>query len=393
MQSISDFLSSFFRPLTNLGRPIKLAEPFIGIGGASEMLRAAGIPVISFNVFDMEEKLEAYHSSKSANTEHHLVNARFGKNDGNFCNVPKESLVDVDGWISGPPCQPWAGNGFRKGRLDPRAQCFVRSVEAIEYLGSERQSLTFFALENSPNIDKKCKDGSQLTFADEMVFRLKLALPNFIIDTVIVSLCPALPHDRTRWWLRGMRRDLCIRPWSCKLPPVLDLPVRVKLIDLLDPNLRNIPASSMTAKRAANVVQYMELLRAKKPELDPTVELAVFDIDRAIGKKWPAQIRYDVVPALRTKGPEYFIVSIRDVEEPLPKRKFFRLLTDSERFALQGHPVEHARFCKSRVVTRMVTGNAFAVPMVAAVVGPLMLLAFDPKPIMNSPAPKRQRTS
>ena len=56
------------------------------------MLRAAGVPVQSMNVFDIDERLARLHALKSAHTEHHLVNPRFGKLYG-------EGLADVGGWV------------------------------------------------------------------------------------------------------------------------------------------------------------------------------------------------------------------------------------------------------------------------------------------------------
>ena len=97
MDCVTDFLRELFKPLKSLGRPAKLAEPFIGLGGASEMLRAAGVPVQSMNVFDIDERLARFHALKSAHTEHHLVNLCFGEIYGGFCNFPKEGLADVDG--------------------------------------------------------------------------------------------------------------------------------------------------------------------------------------------------------------------------------------------------------------------------------------------------------
>ena len=135
MQSISDFLIRLFAPLADLGRPIKLAEPFIGIGGASEMLRLAGIPVTSFNVFEMEEKLEEYHSKKSATTEHHLVNTRFGKHDGNFFNVKLESLVDVDGWISASPLPAMGWQRVSSGQVGPESAVFRKECGSNRVLG------------------------------------------------------------------------------------------------------------------------------------------------------------------------------------------------------------------------------------------------------------------
>ena len=75
------------------------------------------------------------------------------------------------------------------------------------------------------------------------------------------------------------------------------------------------------------------------------------------------------------------------------QRRFFRLLTDSERFALQGHPTDYARFLNNKAASRSMTGNAFGIPMVASVVAPLLLQSFQPKPIMSVPAVKRLRAS
>lgn len=171
----------------------------------------------------------------------------------------------------------------------------------------------------------------------------------------------------------------------------------VKLSDLLLSGIPNMHVEELTTEnRKANLAKYIEKLRDLLPTLPATTELAIFDIDRAHNKAWSSQISFDVVPSLRTKGPEYFIVSVRDLDKPLSERRFFRLLAEGERFLLQGHPSDHSELC-GKTFLRFLAGNAFAVPMVASVVGPLLLQLAKSHEVLqlaNSndvPKPKRAR--
>ena len=339
--------------------------------------------------------LEDFHSAKASCVQHRLRKARFGKNAGKFVNFPVEELEDSDGLIAGPPCQPWAGNGNRLGRNDHRELCFRKTLDAVEYLGTKRQCLLFFAIENSPNIEKRAQDGVDETYADEVTRRMVKNMPNFVVESTVVSLNPTLPHGRTRWWLRGLRRDLAAGTWTKVVPRVMRSPIHVTLAELLKSDRPNMEVCALsTEKRMRNVFAYINSLKdslAKWPSEQPLPEVAVFDIDRAHGMKWKSNIAFDQVPAIRTKSPEFFLVSCDDLDLPVRERRFFRLMEDDERLALQGHPMDFARFFKNSALIRTATGNAFAIPMCCEVVGPLMLFAMQARAIKERPQAKRHR--
>ena len=102
--------------------------------------------------------------------------------------------------------------------------------------------------------------------------------------------------------------------------------------------------------------------------------LAAFELDRAPAAIFGPVVTYGAVPPLRTRGQAVFVISVADVEAAMPEVS--RLLTLEERMRLQGHRGELAAEF-SRTTAARVTGNAYAVPMLARVVVPLMAAVCD----------------
>ena len=133
--------------------------------------------------------------------------------------------------------------------------------------------------------------------------------------------------------------------------------------------------------------------------------IAVFDPDRGLDKEWHTRVHYDVVPTLRTMGSWYFVVSLWDVGKPVDERAFFRHITMSERFLLQGHRAEYNHFA-NQSVNKFMAGHAYAVPMLGSMLLPMLEIAgasesaqawrravvdLDSDSEAGTPSPKRQR--
>ena len=65
------------------------------------------------------------------------------------------------------------------------------------------------------------------------------------------------------------------------------------------------------------------------------------------------------------------VVSVADIEKPVHERRVWRFLTEAERWTLIGHKPEYST-CTGKTAGRKLTGNSFPVPMLAAVVIPML---------------------
>ena len=141
--------------------------------------------------------------------------------------------------------------------------------------------------------------------------------------------------------------------------------------------LPNIPLGWGTAKQRANLYAYKQIIvRARDAPGSKvrSVLLAAFEMDRAPAAIFGPVVTYGAVPPLRTRGQAVFVISVADAEAMMPVVS--RLLTLEERMRLQGHRGELAAEF-SRTTAARVTGNAYAVPMLARVVVPLMAAVCD----------------
>ena len=99
--------------------------------------------------------------------------------------------------------------------------------------------------------------------------------------------------------------------------------------------------------------------------------LAMFDLDRSLENKWAANICWDCCPTLTCSNGFLFVMSLPDLQLDRESRMFCRFLTVKERFLLQGHRPELSRRVSCQKAT-VLTGNAFPVPMLSAVLSPLL---------------------
>ena len=149
-----------------------------------------------------------------------------------------------------------------------------------------------------------------------------------------------------------------------------DLP-HVKLAELLDPSLPVEPISSLTTEKIRqNVTNYVAKIIAVNKDNEHSGSIAVIETGRGFDRKYHAQVWYDIVPPLRACGVALFLISVDDCHLPLKDRRFFRHLSISERFMLQGHPASTSSDMGPHLA-RHACGNAYATTMVAMVTLPM----------------------
>ena len=176
--------------------------------------------------------------------------AGWGEKLGNLLAIPLEQLEPCDGLVAGPPCQPWAHNGKRLGKADPRAKVYEKICEWIVHFA--QGDFLFFALENSTSIAVKQGDEEE-AYMLEVTAKLEQALPTWVIEISFSRLEPFIPHKRGRCWLRGMRRDKLDGSLAIPAPLPCFGEGAAPLEDFLLCGLPNITIESMsTSSRRAN---------------------------------------------------------------------------------------------------------------------------------------------
>jgi site-specific DNA-cytosine methylase len=261
--------------------------------------------------------------------------------------------------------------GRRKGKEDSRSKVGDTIVTWVESLAT-RGCLQWFALENSPCQNNKFDDDT--SYIQQLTKRFARTIPFFIIDYSVVELSSVHPQHRRRGWLRGVRRD-CLAGDS--LPPIVMCSSDpAKLDDLLTPYAQHQDVKLLTKKQQTNLAAYLRRIRTDISS-GAAGSLAVIDVDRANDGVFAPQLLYGKTATLRTKGPNLFVISTYDLASPVKLRAYFRFLTLGERFKLQGHSDRYAEFFPSKVACRRATGNAYAVPMLAAATLPLIQAVVD----------------
>ena len=347
------------------GRKLRIACPCIGIDGAGRALQEMNVPYLPVDVYETTTEVEA------ALVDLHgtAISAGFhiGKIHGDVTRVSLDSLsLPVHGLIAGPPCPPWAGRGLQKGDKDNRADVFLAIVAWIVFL-VERGGLLFAVLENVPGILKKFNN-APAGFLVEVCEYLQHRCQAFAWEIrQLNTIDYALPQYRHRVFLIGMRR--CYLP-NQLLPPSLPPVGKKKLAAFLDGTLPHTPRLSLTQTMQFNLRSY-ELAIARAPI--GVAQVAVVNLTRAENKAWGLdKICYDAVPTLETGNAYLFVLSLQDRAAPDHERAFFRWLSPKERLALQGiNPSISNHFTSDRQLIAA-AGNSYAVPVIVAVVGPLL---------------------
>jgi site-specific DNA-cytosine methylase len=354
-----------------LPRNLVCAEPCHALGGASRFAVVAGGQFVSVHVMDTNGRLRGFFEevSKVCGVSINLNEAVFG-DAGDVLTFDVSKLKMGDILVAGPPCTPWAKGGGRQGTDNPASLVFQMLLEWVILL-CHRGCLLAFALENSPETATLSSDGKP-PFLMDAVSKLAREVPYMVVDVVFSELNAFLPLNRRRSWLRGMRYDAAGKAIDLP-PPVKSFGGRPVLLEELIGNNEAGKAdlSKLTPQRKQNFEWYVERIRGDVAS-GKAGAIAVMDIDRGAGKVFGPVLAYDVIPGLRTRGPHYLLISTEDIGEDEPeKKKVCRFLSVAERFQLLGYPAAFSE-AAGRNLAHQLTGNAFAIPMVASVVGPMV---------------------
>lgn len=121
-----------------MGRKIKVASMFAGIGGIDLGFEQAGYKVVWANEID-----------KYACQTYRL---NFGSDflvEGDIQEISTDMIPDFDVLIAGFPCQAFSSVGLKKGFEDPRGNLFFETARVI---AAKKPSVVFF--ENVANLVK-----------------------------------------------------------------------------------------------------------------------------------------------------------------------------------------------------------------------------------------------
>jgi len=125
-----------------LGRPIRISLPCVGVDGCTTALEAIGVPFQPVNVYDLVseygETLEAHY--KEAGVEMEVYTPHLGPEKGDITKMINSDIEASDGIVAGPPCIPFAGNGNHEGEKDQRFQPFLAVLTLIVCLAKNAAS-------------------------------------------------------------------------------------------------------------------------------------------------------------------------------------------------------------------------------------------------------------
>ena len=326
-----------------------------------------GLRVECCNEYELEAKFRSFYE-KLAKMTNRRYNVKTGK-QGNLMSVPFRKLRVADFLLSGGPCTPWANNGPRTGRKHPAARVTERLIKIVIRL-AKRGRLLGFALENTNNILKKIN--GEPAFIEFVMDRFK-SIPFFAISVDTINVNDTCASVRRRTWVRGLRGDVLAALNLHRVPPPLHSLAGkpIKLTEVLRRDLPNVNPATMKVKKGRNI---LKLIRAIKRDARQGVagRIAVIDADRSPDNVWGTTVMYDLMPPLRASGPEYFIVSVRDITMPWFARDFCSFLSDEERMEIQGHSADKASMMPTNSMRKRSAGNAFPVQMVAQALLPMM---------------------
>ena len=164
----------------------KIVSLFSGCGGLDLGFRQAGFDVIWANDID---------SSVSTTYKYNHPNTFFCEKDIN--QLKPQDIPNCDGFIGGPPCQPWSIAGKQLGINDNRGKLFMTYIDLIK-----SKKPTFFLIENVKGLlDNKFKDIflSFLETLEHAGYNVKWQL----IDAINYRI----PQNRERVFMVGFRKE------------------------------------------------------------------------------------------------------------------------------------------------------------------------------------------
>ncbi|CAE7035078.1 unnamed protein product [Symbiodinium sp. CCMP2592] len=368
---------------SKLGRAPVVAEPCVGISAYREWMQKAGLVYRPCAAYDFNMDLVPFWRALRNQGLQGTSEVKLGLQEGDIeRNVVLSKLSSAEGLISGPPCQPFASTGLRQGAQDEKGRTDVfESVVSMICEEGSRGCLLFFILENSSHL----ADANHAEFLNEMLLRLEVSLPYFLVDTVKKDAAEFLPVKRGRFFIRGLRRDCLPDPMQAFLPAPLcctDLLPAVTLEEILDLSLAATDVQSLCAGHAANLTLYKQTIsqcieehRAQGKPLPSNTVVVELDRNplRTFGGKWG----WGKIPSLRTTGPPLFLLSCEDLSRPWQVMRLHRWLSIAERYSALGQRASHAALFSRDTHALHAIGNALSPVQLAAVASPLVEAAVN----------------
>lgn len=342
-----------------------------GIVGGRPVMELMQTQTCYSHLSDLESEYKPFIAKAINLAEDSPLLHTFGNAAGDCLTFDLCKLLSCDVVMAGPPCPPWAGNGCKQGVSDARADVFERIAQWIIYFAIDLGCLKAFMLENVAGMLKAYFPHS--SYSEAVLEALREALPDWFIDVVSLNLNTILPHDRHRIFFRGCRKMYCVEG----LPPPLPAPARrLRLKDILTPELPNICRMDLPMGKRRNLLNYerqIRVIRSTQSDLFDDDTICCFSVDRALDKKWNSAIKIDTVPTLTTTNVFLFLVSVGDMHRDDKDRAFFRYLHPAERVALQGFPdVRSFTDTLSPHLVVKAMGNCYPPPLVYQAFGPVL---------------------
>ncbi|CAE7834958.1 ngoPIIM [Symbiodinium sp. CCMP2592] len=366
------------RVLRVLGRPLRVTEPCVGLGGLRRLCELSGSQYLSTQGFDTEASLLPYYNNLQRFCGASGVQALRLGTDGDVEKVNPESLLPVEAIVAGPPCQPWAGTGQQQGTADARASVMDVCIGWIIAQAWQGQLLAF-AVENSPRL-------RGTPYLRELLQRLRACIPMFAVSVEVHDLCQLCPQHRERLWIRGLRRD-CLRGLPGLPPPLsmkdlggkVKVPLETVLVEKHGDGkvLKPTDPGSLSPNMQCNLAAYLTRVQGDI-ENGKAGEIAVIELDRNPLKDFGGGIVYDGTPPLRTKGPKLWLLRTQDVKEKRPwqEHSLHRYMLQEEKAMLQGHEPRTPWLFSSQTQAEKAIGNAYHPLHLGIMLCPLLEIAF-----------------
>ena len=252
------------------------------------------------------------------------------------------------------------------GAADMRAEVFVQVLKYCIRAG-RLNALHAVVLENVKGILQRTNKGSSPSFMDSVLQEVRNALPDFDWQVAVLKAQDyKLGQQRTRVFLRGLRRVFG------EVPDPLAPFGSTCLAAFLNPLLPAVDRSQLTKHMAINLQDAeRELLEKRDKGQLAETDVVCFPLDRGSNKAYVRQYTTNLAPTLTTSNKYLFVVSVGCLRKPEAERRFFRFLDSTERLTLQGFK-KSVLSTSSGALRIKASGNAYPVPLLAAVLAPLL---------------------
>ena len=365
--AVPDF-TQFFQQVPSLGRRVRVASPCIGIDACGHALDYMGVPADMCNAYDLEAGYMDVLMRRMREAGMEVIKLHLGREQGNLLKVGLLDLESpVDFLVSGPPCPPWAGQGNKRGLNDERAAVFVRVLMWVFFF-VKCGGLLGCILENVVGITHEV-DGIESAMS-KFLRVLSNYLPEFAWKVDILKATEyMLPQTRVRVFLRGIRKLISNTVPPC-LPPFGHRDIRECLGDF-----PYTPRSAYTGPQQRNLKQFEQVICRRVREGTLEMDDVVFvSVDRSEDRIYKQIITVNAAPTLTTHNVYLVVLSVGDVVQSVPdsERRFFRLLADSERLALQGIPPKLLLSLPQGKAV-LASGNTFPTSLIIACMQPLLM--------------------